>query len=90
MEWRPPVARPAAQDRLVILECWVHQMVAVVARVATARVLLVVMVPWAGTEGAVSPPLYHSCGGNGAADEQDPSVEEPFYSRRDLIGSSEG
>jgi hypothetical protein len=32
-------------------------------------VLLVATVPWTGTEGAVSPPLVCSCGGDGAADE---------------------
>jgi hypothetical protein len=42
--------------------------VAAVARVATARVLLVVMAPWAGTEGAVPSPLVRSCGGVGATD----------------------
>jgi hypothetical protein len=39
------VARPAAQDRLVILGYRGRQMVAVVARAGFARVLLVVMVP---------------------------------------------
>jgi hypothetical protein len=52
-------------------------MVAVVARVATARVLLAVTVPWTGTMGAVSPPLVRSPGGDGVVGVHDPSVEEP-------------
>jgi hypothetical protein len=43
----------------------------------TARVLLVVMVPWASTTGAVSLPLVCSCMAVGAADVQEPGVEEP-------------
>jgi hypothetical protein len=44
--------------------------------------------------GAASPPLVHSCGGDGVADVQDldvegPSVEVLFCFRRDLAGSSE-
>jgi hypothetical protein len=46
------MARPATQDRLVILGCRVREMVVVVARAATARVLLVVTVTWAGIEGS--------------------------------------
>jgi hypothetical protein len=51
-------------------------MVAVVAEVVTARVLLAVMVSWAGTMGVVSPPLVRSCGGDDAVDVQEPGVEE--------------
>jgi hypothetical protein len=43
-------------------------MVAAVAWAATTRVLLVVIVPWVSTAGAVSSPLVRSCGGVGAAD----------------------
>jgi hypothetical protein len=52
-------------------------MVVAVARAVTARVLLVVMVPWAGTTRAVSSPLVRSCAGIGAVDVQEPGVEEP-------------
>jgi hypothetical protein len=93
MEWRPPVARPAAQDRLVILGCRVCQLVAVVAWPVTTRVLLAETVPWVGTVGAVSLPLVHSCGGDGATGVQEPSVEvlcveEPSGFRRGRAGSS--
>jgi hypothetical protein len=59
-------------------------MVVVVARSASAWLLLAVMVPWTGTEGVVSLPLVRSCGGDNATDEQEPGmeelcVEEPFY-----------
>jgi predicted metal-binding membrane protein len=64
------VARPAAQDRLVILGCRVRQTV-------TARVLLVVTVPWTGTVRVVSSPLVRSCGGDDTACVQEPSMEEP-------------
>jgi hypothetical protein len=37
-------------------------MVAVVARAGTARMILVVMAPLAGTTGVVSSPLVRSCG----------------------------
>jgi hypothetical protein len=46
-------------------------------RVATVRVLLVMMAPWADTVGAVSSSLVCSCGGVGAVDVQEPDVEEP-------------
>jgi hypothetical protein len=69
------MAWPAAQDRLVILGCRVRQMVAVVARSASAQVLLVAMVAWASTEGVMSLPLVCSCGGGSAADEQEQGVE---------------
>jgi hypothetical protein len=52
--------------------------VASAARAATAWVLLVVMVPWADTAVAVMSPLVRSCGGVGATDEQEPSVESPM------------
>jgi hypothetical protein len=91
MEWCPPVAQLAAQDRLVILGCRVRQTVTAVAWAATARVLLVATVSWAGTVEAVLPPLVCSCGGDDAVDEQEPAVgepsveelcmEEPFHSR---------
>jgi hypothetical protein len=48
-----------------------------VARAATARVILVVMAPWAGTAGAMPSPLVCSDGGISAVDEQEPSVGEP-------------
>jgi hypothetical protein len=48
-----------------------------VARAVTARVLLAVTVPWAGTVRVVSPPLVRSCGGDGTACVQEPSMEEP-------------
>jgi hypothetical protein len=54
MEWCPLVARPAAQDPLVILGYVGLQMVAAVARVGFAQELLAVMVPWAGTEAGSS------------------------------------
>jgi hypothetical protein len=73
--------------------------VAVVARAATARVLLAVTVLWAGTMGVASPPLVRSYGGDGVADVQEPGavessvevlcMEEPFHFRRGLAGSSE-
>jgi hypothetical protein len=75
MEWRPPVARPAAQDQLVILGCRVRQMVAVVARAVTARVLLAGTVPWASTVGTVSSPLVCSYGDNGATGMEEPNME---------------
>jgi hypothetical protein len=61
-------------------------MVAVVVRAVTARVILMVMAPSVGTVGAMSPPLVCSCGGDDAADVQEPgvvepSVEEPFHFR---------
>jgi hypothetical protein len=64
-----------------------------VARVATTRVLLVVMAQWDGTAGAVSSPLVRSCEGVGGTDVQEPGmeepfVEEPFHFRRGLLGSS--
>jgi hypothetical protein len=43
-------------------------MVVVAVRAVTARVILVVMTPSAGTVGVVSPPLVRSCGGDGTAD----------------------
>jgi hypothetical protein len=52
-------------------------MVAVAVWVATARVTLMVMAPWAGTVVAVSPPLVRSYGGDSTADVQEPGVEEP-------------
>jgi hypothetical protein len=73
------VARPAAQDRLVILGCRGHQIVVVVARVGSAQVLLAVMVR---TLGAASPPMVCSYRGDAVADVQElgmegSSVEEP-------------
>jgi hypothetical protein len=59
------------------LGCRVCHMVAVVARAVTARVLLVVMVPLAGTMGVVLPPLVRSCGGDNAPVLQEPGVVEP-------------
>jgi hypothetical protein len=68
-------------------------MVAVAVWVATARVTLMVMAPWAGTVVAVSPPLVRSYGGDSTADVQEPGVEEPCKddpcSRRGLTRSSE-
>jgi hypothetical protein len=61
----------------VTLGCRAHRIVVAAARAVTARVLLVVMVPWAGTTGAVSSPLVHFCAGIGAVDVQEPGVEEP-------------
>jgi hypothetical protein len=77
MEWRPPVARLAAQDQLVILGCRVRQMVVMVAHKVTARVLLAVTVPLASTVGVVLPPLVRSCGGDGGAVLQEPGMMEP-------------
>jgi hypothetical protein len=71
------MARPATQGRLVTLGCRALRTVAAVARTVTARVLLVVMVPWASTTGAVSSPLVRSYGGVGAVDVQERGVEEP-------------
>jgi hypothetical protein len=71
------MCNPATQDRLVILGCRVHQMVAAMALVATTRVLLVVMVLWAGIVGVVSPPLVRSYGGDDIACLQKPGVVEP-------------
>jgi hypothetical protein len=48
-----------------------------VTQVATARVLLVVTVLWAGTMDAVSPPLVCSYKGNSATDVQEPGAVEP-------------
>jgi hypothetical protein len=72
-------------------------MVAAAARAVTARVILVVMVPWASTAGVVSSPLVRSCGGVDATDEQElgmvesmeeePCVEEPSGFRRGFTGS---
>jgi hypothetical protein len=69
--------------------------VTVTTQEATARVLLVVMAPWAGTVGVVPSLLALSYGGIGAADMHEPSVEEPCMElpsqlRRDLAGSSAG
>jgi hypothetical protein len=52
-------------------------MVAVAVQAATARMILVVMAPSAGTMRVVSPHLVRSYGGNGATDVQEPSVVEP-------------
>jgi hypothetical protein len=52
-------------------------MVAAAARAATTQVLLVVTIPWAGTVGAVSPPLVRFCGGDGTTGVQNPDVVEP-------------
>jgi hypothetical protein len=62
----------------VSLGCRAHRTVATANRAATAQVILVVKVPWAGTVGAVSSPLVRSCGGVSAADVQEPDVEEPY------------
>jgi hypothetical protein len=43
-------------------------MVVVAVRAVTALVILVVMAPSAGTEGAVLQPLVRSCVGDGAVD----------------------
>jgi hypothetical protein len=51
-------------------------MVLAATRAATARVILVVMAPLAGTTGAVSSPFVRSCGGVSVADMQEPDVEE--------------
>jgi hypothetical protein len=50
-------------------------MVAVVAWAVIARVHLVVTVPWAGTEGAVSLLLVRSYGGDDIAGVQEPDME---------------
>jgi hypothetical protein len=50
---------------------------AAATRVATSRVLLVVMAPWTGTTGSVLSPLVRSYGGVCATDVQEPNVEEP-------------
>jgi hypothetical protein len=70
-------------------------MVAVAARAAMAWVILMVIVPWAGTVGPVLPPFVRSCGGGGAVGVQEPDVEElymeeSFHSWRGLAKSSEG
>jgi hypothetical protein len=74
------------------------QMVSVVARVGSARVLLAVMVPSVGIVGAVSPPLVLSCGDDSVVGMQDPNVvetnmevlcvEEPSGFWRGFTGSS--
>jgi hypothetical protein len=51
--------------------------VAVAARAATAQVLLVVMVLWAGTMRVMLSPLVRSYGGISAAGVQEPDEEEP-------------
>jgi hypothetical protein len=68
-------------------------MVTVVVWAGFARVLLAVMVPWAGTEGAASPPLVRSCRGDNVGDVQESDVVESnvdvlFGFRRGLAGSS--
>jgi hypothetical protein len=60
--------------------------VVVAVRAVIARVILVVMASSADTEGAVMPSLVRSCGGDAAADVQEPNVEElcmeePFHFR---------
>jgi hypothetical protein len=82
----------------VTLGCRAHRTVAAAARVAMARVILVVMAPLASTVVAVLSPLVHSYGGVGVADMQEPDVEEPSggepcveessLSRQGLVGSS--
>jgi hypothetical protein len=62
------MARPAAQGLLVTLGSRAHRTVALVTQAAMTRVILVVMAPLAGTVGAVSSRLVHSCGGVSAAD----------------------
>jgi hypothetical protein len=71
------VAPSAAHDRLVTLGCRVRQTMTTVTQVATARVLLVVTVLWAGTMDAVSPPLVCSYKGNSATDVQEHGAVEP-------------
>jgi hypothetical protein len=61
----------------VTLGCRAHRTVAATARASTARVLLVVMAPLAGTMGAVSSPLVCSCGDVSTVDVQESSMEEP-------------
>jgi hypothetical protein len=52
-------------------------MVSVAVRVVATRVILVEMAPSGDTVGAVSPPLVHSCGGDGATDVQELGVVGP-------------
>jgi hypothetical protein len=73
-----PSSGPANRPRSTCdLGCRVHRTVAAAARAMMARVILVVMAPWAGTVGAVSSPLVRSSGGVGNTDVQELSVEEP-------------
>jgi hypothetical protein len=51
-------------------------MVEVVAQAGFARVLLVVMVPWAGIAGVAFLPLVLSCGGDGISNVQETDVED--------------
>jgi hypothetical protein len=59
------------------LGCRARRTMAAATRVATSRVLLVVMAPWTGTTGSVLSPLVRSYGGVCATDVQEPNVEEP-------------